>query len=96
VLVLYDIVAAGGLSATGANWTCLANQKAAVDTLIRNQMIYGGTCTRRWPESPSVPTTARARRDVAARGKNDPPSFRSATTHWNLAKLAGRITATAP
>jgi len=97
VLALYNIVAAGGLNSIGANWTCLANQKAAVDTLIGSQMAYGGTCTRRWPDSESVPVSTRARtRRSVARGNNEPAEYRSPTTFWDLSKLSGRITAVSP
>jgi hypothetical protein len=92
VLTLYDIVASGGLSATGANWTCLANQKAALDTLQRNQMTFGGSCTRHWPESPSVPVQAKKRSfaERARRSEQDPPAYRSPTTNWSKILAAAK------
>ncbi|KAH7106131.1 hypothetical protein BKA62DRAFT_668832 [Auriculariales sp. MPI-PUGE-AT-0066] len=83
VLALYDIVAPGGLNSTGANWSCLANQKAAVDTLQRNAMTFGGKCDRRWSDSPSVEAQLRrGRRTAMPRGELDPPPYRSDRTFF--------------
>ncbi|KAH7106136.1 hypothetical protein BKA62DRAFT_688974 [Auriculariales sp. MPI-PUGE-AT-0066] len=65
VLVLYDIVTPGGLNSIGANWSCLANQKSALESLQKSDMTLGGSCVRRWADDTIVsPTSSRFIRDL--------------------------------
>lgn len=38
----------------GANWNCLNNQKVALEYYQKEDMIPGGTCSRRWADSTIV------------------------------------------
>ncbi|KAH8883536.1 hypothetical protein GQ53DRAFT_882789 [Thozetella sp. PMI_491] len=53
VLAIYEKVNPGGLDPIGA-WRCLVNSKNNQGTIIGNAITPGGTCTRRWPDSPAV------------------------------------------